>query len=86
MSYVPYESLAHAEADDVTQDDNLPTALRNLSPDQLHALRELVADGYARGLDAGFAMSDFYGDSLGELAEAYSAGFAQGKLDDGGLT
>ncbi len=83
MTYVPYEALAHAEADDVTQSGNLPTALRNLSPEQIHALQELVADGYARGLDAAFAMSDFNGDSPGDVAEAYSAGFEQGKMEKG---
>lgn len=83
--HVPYESLAHAEADDIVIPDNLPTSLRELDEQQLQALHELVADGYARGLEAGFAMSDSGAsvDSPGDVAEAYAAGYEQGKIDKG---
>lgn len=75
-NYVPYETLSRVEASEIIA--HLPTALGELSAEQLVAIHELVADGYARGLDAGFAMSDFAGPNPGTVMDAYNAGIAEG--------
>lgn len=77
--YVPYEALARAEADDIA--DNLPSALVDISAERLGIIKELIADGYAKGLEAGFAMSDFAGTNPASLMDAYNAGIEQGKRE-----
>lgn len=83
MSYVPYETISRVEADEILG-GAVPNILSGLSQEHLLAVRELLTDAYARGLEAGFAMSEFNGDSPGDMAEAYAAGFEQGKIDDKG--
>jgi hypothetical protein len=77
MSFVPYESLVRVEAEDIML--HLPTALHGLDALQALALRELIADGYARGLEAGFALSDFSGLDPATAMEVYSAGVSEGR-------
>lgn len=77
MSYVPYETLARLEAGEIML--HLLTALGSLSADQLLAVQEIVADGYVRGLDAGFALTDFAGLDPANAMEIYNAGIAEGK-------
>ncbi len=75
--YVPYEVLARAEAEDITV--SLPSALGELTAEQTVALQELLAGAYGRGLDAGFAISDFAGPDPGTLMDAYNAGIVEGR-------
>ncbi len=77
MTYVPYETLSKTEAEEISL--HLPTSLRELGPEQLVALKELLADSYARGLETGFSLSDFAGDTPGEIMDAYNAGIAEGR-------
>ena len=77
MSYVPYETLSRSEAIIITA--HLPTALGTLSAEQFLALQELVADGYAKGLEAGFSISDFSGPDPATVMDAYNAGIAEGR-------
>lgn len=80
-SYVPYESLARAEADSILE-DTVNVVLRGLSPEQLVVINELLADAYGRGLDHGFAMSDSEIRDPITPIEAYVAGVEQGKKEN----
>jgi hypothetical protein len=79
MTYVPYETVSRSEAKEIAA--HPPTALADLSPAQREALVELLADGVARGIEMGFAMSDFSGGDPTEPIEAYNAGIIQGKKE-----
>lgn len=79
MTYVPYETVSRSEADEITR--HLPTALKGLDDEQRQALNELVADGVAKGIEMGFAMSDFSGDDPIEPIDAYNAGIIEGKKE-----
>ena len=80
MKYVPYETLSREEASEIIV--HLPTALGGLSAEQIVAIHELVADGYARGLEAGFSMSDFVGSDPGTIMDAYNAGISEGRKEE----
>lgn len=76
---LPYENLARVEADDILA--HLPSALGVLTVEQIAAIHELVADGYARGLEAAFVLSECTDDSPGDVMEAYAAGIEEGKRE-----
>lgn len=77
MTYIPYETLARVEAQDITE--HLPTSLGGLEAEQLLAVQELIADGVAKGLQMGFAMSDFAATDPANAMEIYIAGIEEGK-------
>ncbi len=79
MIYIPYETYSRVEAEELGR--SLPSSLDNLSDQQKSDLLELFAGAFARGIDAGFAMSDFAGHDPATSLEIYNAGFAQGKLE-----
>ena len=80
MTYIPYETLSRVEADEIAS--HLPTSLNNLTSEQLLALKELTADGVARGIELGFAISDFSGQDPGTLLDAYNAGVVEGSRNE----
>lgn len=73
--YIPYETLARAEVDDMILSGGLVAAL-GLDTANVWKLRELLADAYAQGIDMGFALCDFAGDDVVTVVEAYNAGAA----------
>ena len=74
-SFVPYETLAREEARDITA--NLPSDLGSLTAEQLVAVQELIADGYGKGLQAGFDMCEFTGVDPATALEIYNAGIVE---------
>ncbi|CAN5387900.1 hypothetical protein BH10PAT3_BH10PAT3_8220 [soil metagenome] len=78
--YVPYETLARAEADEIMV-DTVGIILHDLTPEHVVVINELLADAYSKGLDHGFAMSGSAIDDPITPIEAYNAGFEQGKKE-----
>lgn len=81
MSEIAYEAWSRVEAKDMTE--QLPSSLACLTSEQLHDLHELLASSFAKGIDAGMGISDFYGEDLMSIMEAYNAGLQQGKQESG---
>lgn len=65
---------------------NLPTAFSDPDVPEalLVALSELLADAFAKGIEQGFALSDFSGQDPGTALDAYNAGIVQGRLEERG--
>ena len=79
-SYIPYETLARAEANSILE-DSLNVVLRDLLPEQVVVVNELLADAYGKGLEHGFAMSGSEITDPITPIEAYNAGYEQGKKE-----
>lgn len=77
--FIPYETIARAEAKDILVVENLPTALGGLKPEQTVAIVELLADAVKRGMDIAFALCDQEPDSPATLMEVFNAGVTEGK-------
>lgn len=85
MTYIPYETLSQAEAEDITAP--VPTSLIELSLEQPVAVKELITDGVARGMDKAFAISEFSGQDPATLMGIHNAGIAEGeRLQRGGIS
>jgi hypothetical protein len=73
--YVPYETLARAEAQDVLQHEAWLDTL-GISEQNRWKLLELMAGMHAQGLEQGFAISDFSGDDPAKAMDIFNAGYA----------
>jgi hypothetical protein len=77
--YIPYEDLAREESGTILE--HTPTVLGSLSCEQRVAVIELLAHAVARGIEYGFAMSDFAGLDPASAMDIYNAGIAQAKFE-----
>jgi len=79
-TYIPYETLARAEADEALS--NVPTALAGLTLEQLMVVKELMAGAHGRGMETAFAMVDNPPprDPITSV-EAYEAGIIEVKKE-----
>lgn len=78
-NFVPYESLAHAEAKEIVSPDILPSCLRDLTAEQRSTIQDLVANGYLCGITMGRVMfSDIGVTPISEI-EAYFVGYDDGQ-------
>ncbi len=56
-------------------------AALGLDASKAWVLEEMLADATARGIEMGFAMSDFIGDNPVKPIDAYNAGIVEGKKE-----